>query len=357
MLGVGIGDGHEEVDRGLQEAPRERRGLAAGQPRHHRIDAAGGAVGPAAARALQQAVGLLGLDDDQRRPRGTITLPQMAGHTGREPADAALHDDVGEGTRRAGPGVLEQFVHEDAVALHHVTRNLFVAFVGGVGNHLPAVRLRQPRGLFHRGVVVAGDAHDLGAERGDGRLALFADLRVQHDHAATAHALRGRGQCATVVAVGRADGDEVAQRRRVPAREQVGGCPAPLRPAAQHQAQQGHGRAEHLEAAERGAPRFVLDGHLRDAQLRGEPEQRPCRRRLWCEPVPGGQPLAALAAACDVHDGLQGRVVAAPLRVGIGEEHGKKTGKEEWIRRRRAREGAGARSARSNARPWSAPRR
>lgn len=64
----------------------------------------------------------------------------------------------------SGVFVLQLFLCHDAIALHHVTRHGFVAFVGGVGHHFPAVGFGQSRRVIDRVVVATGDAHDLGAE-------------------------------------------------------------------------------------------------------------------------------------------------------------------------------------------------
>ena len=106
----------------------------------------GGQRGPAPAGALQQAVGLLGLDHDEARARGPkrsqkwLTMPAASPPT----PPCRITWVQGQGRVRR---VLQQLVDHDPVALHHVARDFLVALVGGVGHHLPAVRRGQSRRL------------------------------------------------------------------------------------------------------------------------------------------------------------------------------------------------------------------
>lgn len=111
---------------------------------------------------LQQAVGLRGLHHDEHRPLHAVELPEVTGQTGGHAADTTLQEHMGETARLSGlgPGLFHNLLGDGAVALHHIARDVFVAFVGGVRHHLPAIRPGQPRRLFHRLVVVASDAHD-----------------------------------------------------------------------------------------------------------------------------------------------------------------------------------------------------
>ena len=61
----------------------------------------------------------------------------------------------------------------------------------------------------------------LGAQGGDRRFALGADLGMQHDDASAAHALRRRSQGPAVVAIGGADHHPVFELSRMSAGQQV----------------------------------------------------------------------------------------------------------------------------------------
>ncbi|OIQ66275.1 hypothetical protein GALL_521570 [mine drainage metagenome] len=215
------------------------------------------------------------------------------------------------GVRAVVAGQLDQLVGDHPIALHHVARHRFVAGVGRVGDDLPAVRGGQPRGLEHRLVVVAGHAHDLGAERGDRRLALGADLGVQHDHAAAADRRGGRGQRAAVVAVGGADHDQLAQRVGAAPGEQLGGVDALRRQAPLDQPQQRVRRAQRLEAAQRRARRFVLHVDCGHADFGGQTGQRDHRRGPRRQLAPAGQQRARGARRLQAEDVAQRRVVVA----------------------------------------------
>src|SRR5690606_10631555 len=98
--------------------------------------------------------------------------------------------------------------------VHHVEGNVAIAFVGGVGDHDPAVALGLGGGVADGVVVVAGHPHHLGAVAGDGGAPSLADRGVHEDHAAAAEQAGAPGHGASVVAVGGAghgDGrDDVA---------------------------------------------------------------------------------------------------------------------------------------------------
>ena len=202
-----------------------------------------------------------------------ITLPEVAQHCGRQAANPTLHQNVGEWTGCSLRLGFQQFVGDDAVPLHHVARNFLITFIRGVGDNPPAIDPCQTRSFLHRRIVIADNTNDARAERRNRRLALHAHLRVQHDHAAAAHALRRCRQGPAMVAVGRADRDEVLQGIGVPSREQIVRFPGLVRPLAKDQAQQGNRRAQHLEAAQWGAFRFVLDMDLPHRQLRSQARQ------------------------------------------------------------------------------------
>ncbi|MNF69157.1 hypothetical protein D3C84_510320 [compost metagenome] len=228
-----------------------------------------------------------------------------------------------EGRTRAAlcRGRLDDFSGDGAVALHDVARDLLVALIGGIGNHQPAVPLRERRRFRDRLVVVAADAHDLRAIGRNGRFALNADMGVQHDHAAAADALGRSGQRPAVVAVGSADHREAGQRRTVVARQQCRCLEAPLRKSAQDQAHQCDRRAERLEAAQHRALRLVLEQDVGHAQLRRQVGQRIQRRALPVQPRPGRKPVAALGGLPDTHDVAQVVGIGLTSGISVGNQH------------------------------------
>ncbi len=251
-----------------------------------------------------------------------VKLPPETQQPGGHAAHAALQEDVGEGARfaRSHASLLDHFGGDGGVALHHVARNILVAVIRGVGHHLPAVGARQPRGLGHRIVVVAGNAHDLRAVRGNGVLAFLADVRVQHDHAAAAGRARRGGQRAAVVAVGGADHGVALQWRGITAGQHARGLEIGVQ--AQHLAHQRHRRAQRLEAAQRRAHGFVLDADARHPQLPRQAGQVVQRRGGAGDLRPGGQPAPALLRALDVHDRTQLGGVRRANGVWVGDQHG-----------------------------------
>ena len=164
---------------------------------------------------------------------------------------------IADGLQTPEPGVhtfevIQQLVDEDAVTLHHIAGNLLIAFVGRVGNHLPAVRGGKSCCLKDRLVVVAGDADDIGVESGNGVVPLQTDMGVQHDDAAATHAL-GRGcQGAAMIAIGGTDDHKVMQWLGMQTCQQVRRVPGLVWPAAKHESQQCDRGAQGFEAAQLG---------------------------------------------------------------------------------------------------------
>ena len=214
-----------------------------------------------------------------------------------------------------------ELVGNDGVALHHVARHVLVAEVRGVRDDLPAIRCRQPRGLVHRGVVIAGDAHNFGTQGGNRGFALWADLGMQHDDTAAAHTLGRRCQRPAVVAIGGTDHHPVLELRRVLAGQQVGRQKTRGRPVAQEQSQQRHGSPQHLEAGQGRPARLVLQTDLRQPELPGQTGQRPHRRGAAELLGPAPQPAPALGCFVDIEQLTQRRGVGTAHSVRVGQQH------------------------------------
>ena len=180
-----------------------------------------------------------------------MVFPEIAGQASRHAAHPALQEDVGESPSPATlcTCLLHDLFGNGAIALHHIAWNVLVAVVRGVGNHLPAVGCRQPRGLLHRFIVIAGNAHDVRTIGGNGLFALGADVGVQHDDAAAPGVLGCGSQAPSVVAVGGADHGVATQRFCIPAGEDGGRFKVGVQP--QDLTHQGDGSAQRLEAAQR----------------------------------------------------------------------------------------------------------
>ncbi|MNT29105.1 hypothetical protein D3C72_1648320 [compost metagenome] len=210
---------------------------------------------------------------------------------------------IGARIRLNGAILLFQGLGSDnAIALHHVARDLFVSIVRGVRDHEPAILPCKPCRFDHGLVVVACDAHHFRAQGCDGRLALFADIGVQHDYAATADASRGRRQRPAMIAVGCADDSELGQCVGIGAMEEGFRIPATVRPLSQDEPGKGDRGSESLEAADGGSRRLILQIDPTDAQMPGKALEPAQRRWPGAKFAPCGQPLPALRGSGDVHD-------------------------------------------------------
>ena len=180
-----------------------------------------------------------------------MVFPEIAGQASRHAAHPALQEDVGESPSPATlcTCLLHDLFGNGAIALHHIAWNVLVAVVRGVGNHLPAVGCCEARGLMHRFIVIAGNAHDVRAIGGNGLLPFGADVGVQHDDAAAPGVLGCGSQAPSVVAVGGADHGVATQRFCIPAGEDGGRFKVGVQP--QDLTHQGDGSAQRLEAAQR----------------------------------------------------------------------------------------------------------
>ena len=265
-----VRDRHEGIGTAGEDAPGEKRRLAAGEAGHDGRKIAADARRGAGLGAREQAGRIPWLDDDEDRPRRPLRLPEPGQHRGGKAADAALHEDMAR-ARALGERLAD---HHD-VALHHRLRHLLVARPGGVGDDLPAVLPPGVRAEPDQVVVGAAGPHHLGPERRDGLGAPRAYALVHEDHRLDPGLPGAPGDRAAVVAVGRAGNGQT-----------VGAMPA-------RQALDRIGAAERLEAlrARSGGPRpcraarrrrprrrSARAGEAASAHSRTRPGWRPRRR-------------------------------------------------------------------------------
>ncbi len=196
-----------------------------------------------------------------------MNLPEVAGDPGSETANPALQKNVRESAFVCTTfRLLDDLGRDCTVALHDVTRNGFIAFIRCIGDHMPAVFSGKARGFFHRFVVVAPDANDLRAIRGDGLFTLCAHVGVQDDHTIAAERLCRGGESFAMVAVGRTDDDEIREHVLVASLDQRLRIEIVPGPQAQNQTDQRDRCAQSLEAAQWRADGLVLDAQTRHAK-------------------------------------------------------------------------------------------
>src|SRR5262249_56608874 len=116
----------------------------------------------------------------------------------RQPPHPALHEYMG---RKRG-ALLERLLDHQAVALHHIARDIGIAFVGGVGDHVPAVCGGIGDGVPHGVVEGSFHAANLCAVGGDRTATALAYCPVHVDDAAAAEGLCAPGHRSAVIAVG-----------------------------------------------------------------------------------------------------------------------------------------------------------
>ncbi len=189
--------------------------------------------------------------------------------------------------QRAAGQLRDRFVRHHAIAVHHVPRNLGVAFVGGVGDDGPAFGRRRLRGMAHGVVVAAGDPPHLGAIGGDRIGATLADAFGDEDHGARAEHRRPPGDRAAVIAVGGAgdrDGArDVAMRARCERLHRRARARSALDRRLDDAADR-IGTAERLEAAGDEALALVLEPDRAEAEPRGKARQGDQGRRRIAGP-------------------------------------------------------------------------
>ena len=175
------------------------------EPGHDGIKIAGHADRLAGLGRLQQAIRVLGLDDDEtRNPGGRERIGEMSDHRTGQTADSPLQEYVCRRRCLGERQLLENFRRHHLITLHHAQRNPHAAAVARlrrVGNQNPAARIGGRLCLADRVIVVARCPHDRGAERGYGLRAPRADTLVQKDRAAAAEYPRPGGNGAPVIAV------------------------------------------------------------------------------------------------------------------------------------------------------------
>lgn len=158
-------------------------------------------------RALQQAIRLRGLDNDESGTGLPMKFPEIAGDARRHPSHAPLQENVREGPLLVGLGLrlLDNFRRNDSVALHDIAGDVFIAFVRGIRHHLPSIGVRQTSGFVYRCVIVARDAHDFGPALCNSAFPFLADLCMQHNNAPASRIARRCRQCTAMVPVGGTD--------------------------------------------------------------------------------------------------------------------------------------------------------
>ena len=261
--------------------------------------------------AGQQAGGGLGFHHHQPWCRA-VGRAHLGRHRRRHAADAALHEDMAG--RRPGP-LVHRFIGHHPVALHDVARHLGIAVPRGVGDHEPAIGLRDGGSFAHGIIVSAGDHADLRAVMGDGVDAALADAFMHENHAGGAEALRAPGDRAAVIAVGgTGEGDAGGGGAETPGDEVggagIGGDAAPGQFIGQHHPNR-IGPAQRLETAEPEAAGFIFDAQSGDADFRSQRRQIPQRGDGIAGPG-GDFGFGAAEPAFGQHHGAGG----AELRIG-----------------------------------------
>ena len=208
----------------------------------------------------------------------------MPAHGGREPTDAALHEEV-RGVVSAR--LREHLLHHHAVALHDDGGDTGVLVVRGVRDQEPSVRAGVRGALADRVVVVAGDPMNDRPVSGDRPLARLADVGVEVDAATASEHLRSPGHRAAVVAVRGARDGEAGDARPVTAGQQVAGGGVPVACGDEvllKQTEHRVGAAEGLEAVQPETLVLVLVRYGGEVQSTRKPRQGHQRSRPVARP-------------------------------------------------------------------------
>ena len=296
--------GHEGVRPHADHLPGQGRHLPAAEPRHDGVEVAAAGSGLPGARAAQQAIGLLRLDDHRHRTTAAQPLPQVPDRRRGQTAYPALDEDVG-GREPGAPDLAvrpvirgggnpvgghgwachtlpcskhtQHLLHHDRVSHHHHARDLHVSRIGRVRDHRPPVLAGVPVGPRHRIVVLAVDAHHAGAERTDRRGPHLGHVARQVDHGVAAEHRRAPRDRPAVIAVRRAcDGDPGRGRTRILAWP-------PWSPSAPRHVPDPVRTAQRLEAAEPETAALILHPNRLQPQprcqtVRGTERRRPVSR-------------------------------------------------------------------------------
>ena len=149
---------------------------------------------------LKKTIRTFGFDNDELRTLSTPGLPKRGADRGCERADTGLNQHM------CGWVVTEfvdDFPRHHTIAVHHVNRNVTIAFVSGVRDDGPAVLCCLFCRVVHGVVVVALYANDLGAIKRNGGATSLADGGVNVNDATTAKQLCAPSDRAAVIAIGR----------------------------------------------------------------------------------------------------------------------------------------------------------